>query len=70
MMRLNTPLGSYQIVIGTNPKQLPEVTESHRSIRLEAEVWKVVGWCQVAPLAEINKNINTNAFIIFSRSIC
>lgn len=69
VIRLNTPLSSYQIVIGTNSKQLPEVTESHRSIRLEAEVWKVVGRCQVAPFTEIQINIDTNTFIIFSRSI-
>lgn len=50
---LHKSLSSHQIVIRTNPKQLPEITKSHRSICLEAEVWKVVGWCQVAPLAEI-----------------
>jgi hypothetical protein len=39
---------SYQVVIRPDPKELPEVAEGHRSIGLEAEVWEVVGWSQVA----------------------
>lgn len=41
---------SYQIVVRLDPEELPEVSERHGCIGLEAEVRVVVGWGEVAPL--------------------
>lgn len=40
---------TYQIVIWTDAKELPEVAEGNRCIGLEAEILEVVGRGEVAP---------------------
>lgn len=50
LLRTDHP-DSYQIVVRFDPKQLPEVAEGQRGVRLEAEVRVVVRRRQIAPLA-------------------
>lgn len=42
---------SYQVVIWLDAKQISEVAKSQGGVRLEAEVWVMVGWGQVASFA-------------------
>lgn len=41
----------YQVVVGTDAEQLSEVAEGDGSVGLEAEVWEVMRWRQIAALA-------------------
>lgn len=42
---------SHQVVIRSDPKQLPEVAEGHGGVGFKPEVWVVVGWGEVTAFA-------------------
>lgn len=43
---------TYQIVIWSNPKQLPEIAKGHWSIGFEPKVIVVMSWGQVTPFTD------------------
>ena len=48
-------LDSYQVVIWSDSEELSEVAECHWGVRLEAEVWVVVGWSQIAAFTGVER---------------
>lgn len=54
---------AHQVVIGSNPEEFPEVTESHRGVGLKPEVWEVVRWSQITALTDEQRK--TEIFFIF-----
>lgn len=54
----SSSVGTNQVVIGPNTKELSKITKGDRSIRLKAEVTVVVGRSQVTAFTE-NKKTQT-----------
>lgn len=50
---------AYQVVVWFDAEEISEVAECHRGVCFEAEIWVVVSWCQVAPLAGTSQKTKT-----------
>lgn len=53
------PPAPYQVVVGPDAEELPEVAEGHGGVGLEAEVGEVVSWGQVAALTDGGRECRT-----------